>query len=58
LKKNNYDASGSDTDEDEMPLNNEYGAEYEEEYLDDQDINGGDREILDDRILGIVNIFQ
>lgn len=43
-----------------MPLNDDYGGEYDdygEELLDDQDIDNGDREILDDRILGILNIF-
>ena len=36
----------------------EYGNEYEEPADEDQDIDGGDREILDDRILGILNFFQ
>ena len=46
-------------DEFEAPLNDEYGGEYDygEEMNDDQDIEGNDREILDDRILGILNIF-
>lgn len=45
-------------------MNNEYGNEedlgdiddFEEEI--DQDIGGGDREILDNRILGIIDVFQ
>jgi hypothetical protein len=46
-----------------MPLNDEYGNEedfedFDEDALDDQDIGGGDREILDNRILGIIDVFQ
>ena len=51
--------SCSDDEGSEIPLNDEYGGEYDygEELNEDQDIEGNDREILDDRILGILNIF-
>jgi hypothetical protein len=59
---NEYDDE-DDYEEDVIPLNEEYGNEedfgdeYEEENYD-QDIEGKDREILDNRILGIIDVFK
>jgi hypothetical protein len=48
-----------------MELNNDYGNEddladfmEQEELLDEQDINDGDREVLNDRFLGIIDVFK
>ena len=55
-KQKENDRQSSDDEGSELALNDEYG-EYGDEVLDDQDIEGNDREILDDRILGILNVF-
>ena len=58
---NEYDDEDEDQ-EDLQPLDDEYGNEDdfdgEEEILDDQDIDDHDREVLNDRILGIINVFS
>ena len=58
-KQKEHDRNSSEDEGSEQALNDEYGGEYDygEEILDDQDIEGNDREILDDRILGILNVF-
>ena len=41
-------------------MEDEYGneEEFDEDLLDDQDIDEQDREVLNDRILGLINVFQ
>lgn len=43
-----------------MLMEDEYGneEEFDEDLLDDQDIDDQDREVLNDRILGLINVFQ
>lgn len=36
----------------------EQEKDYSDDPLDDQDIDDQDREVLNDRILGIINVFQ
>lgn len=42
-----------------MMMEDEYGneEEFDEDLLDDQDIDDQDREVLNDRILGLINVF-
>ncbi len=42
-----------------MLMEDEYGneEEFDEDLLDDQDIDDQDREVLNDRILGLINVF-
>lgn len=43
-----------------MLMEDEYGneEEFDEDLLDDQDIDDQDREVLNDRILGLINVFS
>ena len=65
-EQDSYEDDDSEREQDELQrqLYNEYGYEEEyadalegEEILDNQDLDAADREVLNDRILGIINVF-
>lgn len=60
IRVQNEDLDPDDFDDELPPLDNEYGNEEDFEDLEQDcpDIGDGDRKILNDRILGLVTMFQ